>query len=1366
MLLRRVVAVTGAILVSLILAGRAGAGVNVWTSTGPEGGIVDAVAIDPLTPSTLYAAAGFGVFKSTDGGGGWALANTGIPTSVRALAVDPRTPTTLYAATSVAGVFKSTDGAATWAPMNTGLTTLFTTELAIDPGTPAALYVGTIGGGVFKTTNGGLSWAAANTGLTDLFIAALAIDPGTPLTLYAGTAGGVFKSTNGGAGWSPINSGLTNLSVTALVIDPVTPATLYAGTAGGGVFRLTGVTPWTPVNGGLTDLSVTALAIDPVTPTTLYAGTSGGGVFKSTTLIPSWAPANTGLTDLRGRVLAVDPQTPATLYAGTNAGVFQSGNRAASWIAANGGLIATDTPALAVDPGTPTTVYAATGSGAVKSANGGITWAAINTGLTATSLTALAIDPLTPATLYTGTLNGGVFKTATAGASWGPINTGLTDLVPNPFVTALAIDPTTPTTLYVATESGGVIDRLHKSTNGGGSWVLMNAGLPGNQFISALAIDPATPATLYAGTSLGVFKSTNGAAGWGPASAGLTNTPVRALVIDPVTPATLYAGTAGGVFRSTDRGATWAPASVGLANTSIKSLAIDPVTPTTLYAGTSGGGVFKSTDGAASWAPLSAGLASLTVQALAIDPDTPTRIYAGTKLGVSSIDQGSLVLTVQVAGTGTVTSMPSGISCDADCSEAYPAGTVVVLTATAGPGVVFTGWSGGGCAGTGPCVVRVGAALTLTATFAAPSGPPPGLVVSPASAGLGGFPANGESQNPAVSADGRFVAFGSTATNMVARACTTGVRQIHRRDRLTGELLCVSQASGVPGNGPSSGPAISADGRFVAYESMATSLAPGCGGGIPQILRTDVVTGETACVSQSGGVAGNGPSGAPAISADGRFVAFDSIATNLAAACATGVRQVLRRDLSGGIDCVSTGPGGAAGNGASAAPAISADGRVVAFQSLATNLGPGACVSGVQQIVVRDAGVTSCASVGPGAVAGNGPSGSVAMSADASVVAFESTATNLDPACLTGVQQIYVRSGGTTRCVSRGPGGVPGDGPSSGPTVSGNGLVLAFATEARNLVGPPSAAAARAIVAQGAGLAQIIRANTNVQGAVADLLSQSGGAAGNGSSVRPTLSFDGSVTAFESAATNLTSGDTNGRSDVLTVEASARVRITTPLNGTQFPLTVPTAVTFAWTALPGVTQYGFEFTGPNRGFANPNGAGPDPVNGFGGAGGGVLISGTGFTTAIAPSFPPGNYQLRVIGLSPAGQPVGSFSDAITLILGPVFIPPGARPTITTPATGATVTRDTPVVFVWTVVPGVAQYLVEATRPGRAFVNPNGTVPDPVNALGSVVVLATALPVVIPPGLAPGAYGVRVIGLTTAGDPAGSFSDAVTVVVAP
>ena len=109
-----------------------------------------------------------------------------------------------------------------------------------------------------------------------------------------------------------------------------------------------------------------------------------------------------------------------------------------------------------------------------------------------------------------------------------------------------------------------------------------------------------------------------------------------------------------------------------------------------------------------------------------------------------------------------------------------------------------------------------------------------------------------------------------------------------------------------------------------------------------------------------------------------------------------------------------------------------------------------------------------------------------------------------------------------------------------------------------------------------------------------------------------------------------------------------RPSITAPVSGS--PLARGASVTVSWTAVPGAVQYGFEFTGVNRQFANPNDVAPDSVNGYGGAGGAFLVSGTGLTAVLPPDAPPGSYQIRVIGLTAGGQLVGRFSDAVTLVI--------------------------------------------------------------------------------------------------------------------
>ena len=295
---------------------------NVWISRGLEGGTIYSLAIDPVTPATLYAGVdGGGVFKTTDGGWNWDTANNGLTSvNVQSLAIDPKTPTTLYVGTGNRGIFKSTDGGGTWNITNIGLKNSTVAALAIDPTAPTTIYTGTSGGGVFKSTDGGAHWSAANIGMTNAYVSALAIDPTTPTTIYAGTSDGVFKTTDGGANWSAANTGLTGNHVVALAIDPTTPTTIYAGADDSCcVFKSTdGGANWST---SYTDLDwstgILTLAIDPTMPTTIYAGTFNLGVFKSTNGGGSWNASDTGLNAGVVSALVFDPQMPTTLYAGT-----------------------------------------------------------------------------------------------------------------------------------------------------------------------------------------------------------------------------------------------------------------------------------------------------------------------------------------------------------------------------------------------------------------------------------------------------------------------------------------------------------------------------------------------------------------------------------------------------------------------------------------------------------------------------------------------------------------------------------------------------------------------------------------------------------------------------------------------------------------------------------------------------------------------------------------------------------------------------------------------------------------------------------------------------------------------------------------
>jgi Tol biopolymer transport system component len=272
-----------------------------------------------------------------------------------------------------------------------------------------------------------------------------------------------------------------------------------------------------------------------------------------------------------------------------------------------------------------------------------------------------------------------------------------------------------------------------------------------------------------------------------------------------------------------------------------------------------------------------------------------------------------------------------------------------------------------------------------------------------------GSAGNGASSQPTISADGRFIAFKSAAPNLASISGGSGT-QIFLRDTQANTTILVSQDTvGNAGSGASSQPTISADGRYVAFTSVAT-LAPTPGGSGTQIFLRDAQANTTTLVSQAAGVAGNGASSEPTISADGRFVAFTSASGNLTGDPDPGPSQIFLRDTQSSTTTLvsqATGVAVAVGNGASSEPTISADGRYVAFTSVAT-LAPTPGGSGTQ-IFLRDAQANTTTLVSQAAgVAGNGASNAASINGNGGFVAFSSAADFSLGA--TGPVNIYVRA--------------------------------------------------------------------------------------------------------------------------------------------------------------------------------------------------------------------------------------------------------------------------------------------------------------------------------------------------------------------
>ncbi len=398
-----------------------------------------------------------------------------------------------------------------------------------------------------------------------------------------------------------------------------------------------------------------------------------------------------------------------------------------------------------------------------------------------------------------------------------------------------------------------------------------------------------------------------------------------------------------------------------------------------------------------------------------------------------------------------------------------------------------------------------------------------------------GVPANGPSTEPTIDSSGTHVAYTSTASNLVTTPvvpggsrqvywetpCTTGISSCTTGTATTA-LVSVSGDGASPGNGESYNPVISSDGRFVAFVSLATNLVtnppPGGFDGVtPQVFVHDTCevvppltlggcTPKTFLVSVSpdGTAAANGASSHPAIATNGLFVAYVSTASNLVigsnpnnlsevfedSTCATTIGTV--GNTCAPITSLASTPDGVTpADGVSIDPAISQEGRFVAFASTAQNLIPG--VGPTQEVYLRDTctgiAVTTPPTCSPtlliasspdGLTPGNGLSESPSISGCSSLtvtacttgqsIAFASLASNLSGSVQNGIENIFVRNPclaitistttTTTGCVpstllashAAGTAPPPADGKSVAPSVSGDGNTVSFISFADNLV--------------------------------------------------------------------------------------------------------------------------------------------------------------------------------------------------------------------------------------------------------------------------------------------------------------------------
>lgn len=474
-----------------------------------------------------------------------------------------------------------------------------------------------------------------------------------------------------------------------------------------------------------------------------------------------------------------------------------------------------------------------------------------------------------------------------------------------------------------------------------------------------------------------------------------------------------------------------------------------------------------------------------------------------------------------------------------------------------------------------------------------------------------GVQADGPSFYPSISDDGNLVAFQSFATNLLGDL--TPVAHIFVKNRATGEVILVDATSGgEEATNPSSEPAISGNGTFVVFSSDADNLTFDDHDPTTDIFRKNIVSGDIVLVSKtSAGAKGTGNSFSPAISADGRYVAFASDANNLVGGDLNTSTDIYRKDVdgvggegAGAIVFVSTASGaiesdGALGNDDSTQPQISADGNVVLFVSTATNLVVGdtnnAADLFVKDLTTRQTQRVNLSETGTPLTL---DSGSPSLSADGTVVAFSTSGDSVVTGDTNGLTDVFVRDlddsttvrvtlafgdfgrlagdgsailyqtgagspsvgdnnenedvyvynfgADTTALVSHGATFTTGADaiavvPQTGVQVSGDGSRVVFISAASNIVEGGNPTQAAHVYVRDRNLGVTVRVSESTVGGP-----------GNGDSATSAISADGSMVAFSSTADNLVDGDSNDFGDIILADFNAgSLRIISTAGGEQ-----------------------------------------------------------------------------------------------------------------------------------------------------------------------------------------------------------------------
>ncbi len=606
--------------------------------------LIDHIIVDPRDSKSIYVAAHRhkepgGFFKTKDGGATWREAEIFKGEAIHSVTQSPSNPDVLLAGTN-RGIFRSGDAGDTWEQLPTSATPgLINVEsLAVDPRDDKVVYAGTWYL-PYKTTDGGQTWNITKTGIIDdSDIFAIEIDQRNPDHVIMSACSGIYETRSAGASWRKVN-GIPSQSrrTRAILQNPAKPEVIYAGTTEGFWLSANGGNDW-KVTTNRQSFEINAIAVHPKNPDVVYIGTNNYGVMISRDGGRNFAPSNEGYSGRRAYSILADRERPSRFYA--------------------------------------TTINTATGGGYFYvSDDGGANWA-LSTKNMPQRLIAYSIlqDQADGNIIYLGT-NYGLYRSIDRGVSWSPMGApkpvargkGKKAAAPKPTrsdavkrgqeaLNVAGYDVGTPDgiagTRTIATlrrfqsEKGisvtGQFDAATLSALGlGGGMQAAGANAEALQAAPVFLTDTINALAythderegkrgLLAATNAGLYRSYDITKGWERVSYGQAfDTRTLCISTSAQNVSTVYVGTSkSGVLVSRDAGKTWEQVRTIPVEAPVNVIEQDPKRPANVYVGTTQT-LYVSHDGGETWLRRGGNLPLGSFTSVLINPDNPDEIFVG-----------------------------------------------------------------------------------------------------------------------------------------------------------------------------------------------------------------------------------------------------------------------------------------------------------------------------------------------------------------------------------------------------------------------------------------------------------------------------------------------------------------------------------------------------------------------------------------------------------------------------------------------------------------------------------------------------------------------------------------------------------------